>query len=69
MTCGNQNSGDDFGKTFSQVTTKDFEDTSLNHDHAMNINIEHIVESITSKCKSLGCTLEASQDARNVSLL
>ena len=64
MTCMNQNSGNDFGKSLTKVTAKDFEQSASNPDHATNSNVQHIVKSITTSCKSLGHTTEASQYAR-----
>ena len=63
MTCRNQISQDNFGRSLTGVTVKDFEHSSSNPDHATKDNAEHIVKSITTQCKSLGHTTEASQDA------
>jgi hypothetical protein len=64
MTCRNQISGNDFGKSLTRVTAKDFEQSASNPDHATNSNVQHIVKSVTTKCNSLGHTAEASQDVR-----
>jgi hypothetical protein len=64
MTLRNQISRYDFGKSLNQVTAKDFEQSASNPDHATNNSVQHIVKSITTSCKSLGHTTEASQDAR-----
>jgi len=64
MTRRNQKSGNDFGKSLTRVTVKDFDKSASHPDHAPNSNVEHIVKSISTSCKSLGHTTEASQDAR-----
>jgi hypothetical protein len=64
MTCRNHNSGGNFGKMLSRLTSKDFGSSLSNSECQTNSNVEHIVKSITTKCKSLGHTTEASQDAR-----
>ena len=64
MTCRNQHSGDFFAKMLGQLTLKGFERSLLNPENLMNDNIEHIVKSITTKCRYLGHTTKASQDAR-----
>ena len=48
----------------SQLTPKDFDIPSMNPEHPLGNNVEHIVRSITTKCKSLGHTAEVAQDAR-----
>jgi len=48
MTCRNQISGNDFGKSLTQVTAKDFDQSAYNPDHAINSNVQHIVKSITT---------------------
>ncbi len=65
MTCRNQQNGCDFGKTISKLTAQDFQDAAQSPDSSTNNNVQHIVKSITIKCKCLGCTSEASQDACN----
>ena len=64
MTCQNQNPREDLGKMLSWLTTKDFEIPSTNPEHPLSSNIEHIVKSITTKCKSLGHTAKAAQGTR-----
>ena len=64
MTCQNQNPQEDFGKMLSRLTSKDFEMPSTNPECPLGNNVEHIVRSITTKCKSLGHTAEVAQDAR-----
>ena len=64
MTCRNQNPREDFRKTLSRLSTKDFELPSTNSEQPLNNNVEHIVKTITTKCKSLAHTAEAAQDAR-----
>jgi hypothetical protein len=63
-TCRNQTSGKDFGKSLTKVTVKDFQQSASNPDHATSSNVHHIIKSITTKCKFLDHTTEASQDAR-----
>ena len=63
MTCRNQQNGHDFGKTLSKVTAKYFEDAAKNTEHITNNNVQQVVKSITTKCKSLGHTAEAAKDA------
>ena len=48
----------------SQLTTKDFESHATNFEQNLRNNVEHIVKTITTKCKSLAHTAEAAQDAR-----
>jgi hypothetical protein len=64
MTCRNQNPREDFRKTLSRLTPKDFELPSTNSEQPSSNNVEHIVKTITTKCKSLAHTAEAAQDAR-----
>jgi hypothetical protein len=64
MTCRNQKSSNEFTKSLCQVSPKDFEEASKNTEQPANSNVENIVRSITTKCKSLGHTAEAAQDAR-----
>jgi hypothetical protein len=64
MACRNQNPQEDLGNMLSGLTTKDFEIPSTNPERPLSSNIEHIVKSITTKCKSLGHTAEAAQDTR-----
>jgi hypothetical protein len=51
MTCRNQKSGNDFGKSLTRVTPKDFEESASNPDHAMTMNssVQHIIMSNTTK--------------------
>ena len=64
MTCRNQNPREDFRRTLSRLTTKDFETPAANSEQPLSNNVEHIVKTITTKCKSLAHTAEATQDAR-----
>jgi hypothetical protein len=64
MTCRNQNPREDLGKILSRLAAEDFENTSTNPEHPLSSNIEHIVKSITTKCKSLGHSAKAAQDSR-----
>ena len=64
MTCQNQNPREDFRSTLSRPTTKDFEKPAANAKQPLSNNVEHIVKTITTKCKSLAHTAEAAQDAR-----
>jgi len=64
MTCRIQNSRNDFGKSLPQVTAKGFDQSASNLDHGPNSNVQHIVKSISTACKSLGHTTDASQYAR-----
>ncbi len=48
----------------SRLTTKDFELPSTNSELPLSNNVERIVKTITTKCKSLAHTAEAAQDAR-----
>jgi len=64
MTCRNQQPINNFVNSLSRVSPKDFEEASSTHDQTCNDNIKQIIKSITTKCKSLGHTTEASQDAQ-----
>jgi hypothetical protein len=64
ITCRNQNPQEDLGNMLSRLTTKDFEIPSTNPECPLSSNIERIVKSITTKCKSLGHTAKAAQDTR-----
>jgi hypothetical protein len=64
MTCRNQNPREDFGRMLSRLTTKDFETPATNSRQPLSNNVENIVKTITTKCKSLAHTAEAAQDAR-----
>ena len=64
MTCRNQNPREDIRKTLSRLTPKDFQLPSTNSEQPLSNNVEHIVKTITTKCKSLAHTAEAAQDAR-----
>ena len=64
MTCRNQNPREDIRKTLSRLTPKDFHLPSTNSEQPLSNNVEHIVKTITTKCKSLAHTAEAAQDAR-----
>ena len=56
MTCRSQNPREDFRKTLSRLTTKDFELHATNSKQTLSNNVEHIVKAITTKCKSLAQT-------------
>ena len=64
MTCRNQNPREDIRKTLSRLTPKDFQLPSTNSEEPLSNNVEHIVKTIMTKCKSLAHTAEAAQDAR-----
>ena len=64
MTCRNQNPWEDCGKVLSRLTTIDFEASSTNTEAPLSSNVEHVVKTITTKCKSLAHTAEAAQEAR-----
>ena len=63
VTCRNQNPREDFGKVLSRLTTKDFEASSTNTEALLSSNVEHVVKTITTRCKSLAHTAEAAQKA------
>ena len=60
----NVHAREDFRKTLSRLTPKDFQLPSTNSEQPLSNNVEHIVKTITTKCKSLAHTAEAAQDAR-----
>ena len=53
-----------FQEDASKLTAKDFKVATQNTESSMNNNVQHIVKSITTKCKSLGHTSKAAQDVR-----
>jgi hypothetical protein len=63
-TCRNQNPREAFRRTLSRLTTKDLEMPAANSEQPLSNNVEHIVKTISTKCKSLAHTAEAAQDAR-----
>ncbi len=56
MTCRNQKSSNQFTKSLCQVSPEDFQEASASTEPPANSNVENIVRSITTKCKSLGHT-------------
>lgn len=53
-----------FWKMLGQLTLQVVSSSPSHAEHPMNNNIEHIGKAIIQKCKSLGHTTEASQDAK-----
>jgi hypothetical protein len=57
--------GNDFRKSLTKITAKDFKQSASNPDHATNSNVKHMLKSTaTALCKYLGHTTEVSQDGR-----
>jgi hypothetical protein len=64
MTRQIQNPQKDLRRKLIQLTIKDFEMPTTNSEQPLSNNVEHIVKTITTKCKSLAHNAEATQDAR-----
>ena len=62
MTCRNQHYTDEVGKFLANLLR--IEKFPSNPESPINNNVEHIIKSKSTKCKSLGHTTNASQDVR-----
>lgn len=70
MICRNRQNWNNFTKMLSKLSAKDIKVATQNTESSMNNDIQHIVKSITTKCKSL-CHIsksKAAQDAQKLQL-
>ena len=65
MTCrNNYNSSNEFTKKINSLKASDFESNESQPDPCTNPNVNSIVKSIQTSCKSMGQTAEAAKAAR-----